>query len=93
MNSFPLSSHPIGKPAIPSSEDQFWTASVELQSSLLARAAYNHGLAILRLELCSGDIYHYFHVPHQTYQDLLDAESKGVYFNRYIRNAFRCAPQ
>lgn len=91
MNGSLPSSHPIGTPAIPSSEDQFWPAPVELQSSLLARATYNHGLAILRLELCNGDVYHYFHVPRQAYQDLLEAKSKGVYFNRHIRNVFHWA--
>jgi len=90
MSASPLS-YPIGEPAIPSSEGQIWPNPVTLQSSLLARVAYNQGLAILRLEFCDGAIYQYFQVPHQTYEDLLKAESKGVYFNRYIRNAFRCA--
>jgi len=91
MNSSPLSSYPIGKSASPSSEGQLWSAPVTLQSSLLARVAYNHGSAILRLEFCSGASYQYFHVPHQTYQDLLDADSKGAHFNRHIRNVFRWA--
>ena len=91
MKSSPLSSHRSGKPAIPSPEGQFWTAPVALQSSLLAGAAYNHSSAILRLEFCSGAVYQYFEVPRQTYEDLLDAESKGAYFNRQIRNTFRCA--
>jgi len=91
MNSSRQSSHGIGKSAIPSAEDPFWSAPVALQSSVLAHAAYNYSSATLRLEFCSGAIYQFFHVPRQTYEDLLDAESKGVYYNREIRNAFPCA--
>lgn len=87
MNSSQLASHPIAQPDLPAAEES-WLAPVALQSSWLARVAYNHCSAILRVELCSGVIYQYFHVPRQTYQDLLDAESQGAYFNRQIRNAF-----
>jgi hypothetical protein len=60
-------------------------------SSLLARVAYDHDRALLQLELCSGAVYQYFHVPPQSYQELWLADSHGSYFNRHIRNCFRCA--
>ena len=58
---------------------------------LLASMAFDHDQAILQLEFADGAVYQYFQVPRQTYQALLQADSKGTYFNRLIRNVFRCA--
>jgi len=63
-----------------------------VHSRLLATMAYDHNQAVLQLEFCDGTVYQYFQVPRQTYQDLLQADSKGTYFNRYVRNVFRYAP-
>jgi lysyl-tRNA synthetase, class II len=60
-----------------------------LNSTLLKAATYQDSAAVLELELCGGDIYEYFRVPTQVFQDLLQATSKGRYFNAYIRNRFR----
>jgi len=65
---------------------------VAVQSRLLASVAYDRGQTILQLEFRGGTVYQYFQVPRQTYQDLLQADSKGAYFNRHIRSVFRCAP-
>jgi KTSC domain len=64
---------------------------VAVQSGLLARMAYDHHQTLLQLEFRGGTVYQYFQVPCQTYQDLLQAASKGAYFNRHIRRVFRCA--
>lgn len=63
---------------------------VAVQSRLLASMAYEQNPTILLLEFRDGTIYQYFQVPRQTYQDLLQADSKGAYFNRHIRSVFRC---
>lgn len=57
-------------------------------SSLLASVAYDHDRAILQLEFRSGAVYQYFRVPRQSYQELLQADSHGAYFNRHIRSFF-----
>lgn len=62
-----------------------------VQSRVLARIGYNHDETILQLAFHGGTVYQYFLVPRQIYEDCLQANSKGTYFNRYIRNAFRCA--
>lgn len=62
-----------------------------VQSRSLASMAYDHDQGILQIEFRGGTIYQYFHVPRQTYQDLLQADSKGTYFNRHIRSFFRHA--
>jgi len=61
---------------------------VPVSSSLLASVAYDHDRAILQLEFRSGAVYQYFGVPRQSYQELLQADSHGAYFNRRIRTFF-----
>lgn len=76
----------------PSSWDgRFLPDGVAVQSSLLAGVAHDHDQAVLQLQFRGGAVYQYFHVPRQTYQELLQADSKGTYFNRHIRSLFRCA--
>ena len=58
-------------------------------SSLLSSIGYSIE-ATLELEFRSGAIYRYFAVPQAVFQDLIAAESKGAYFNRHVRNRFRC---
>jgi hypothetical protein len=38
--------------------------------------------------LSSGDTYVYDAVPREVFDELLQAESKGRYFNAHIRNSF-----
>jgi hypothetical protein len=61
---------------------------VQLYSSTLASAQYHSRRRWLDLEFQSGEVYRYFQVPAECYQELLDAESKGRYFNQNIRNRF-----
>jgi hypothetical protein len=60
---------------------------IVLQSTLLQAAAYQDE-CLLELQFNNGAVYQYFGVPAQIYQDLLQAESKGRYFNFHIRNRF-----
>jgi hypothetical protein len=65
--------------------------SLPVTSSLLAGAAYDHDRAILQLAFRSGAVYRYFGVPCRSYQEFLQADSHGAYFNRNIRGLFRYA--
>ena len=65
--------------------------TVAPESSALAKVAYDNQRATLHVEFRDGAVYQYFAVPRDTYQDLLRADSKGVYCNQYIRSAFRHA--
>ena len=58
-----------------------------LISSLLAAMPYAPQ-ATLDLEFRSGAIYRYFTVPRAVAHGLDVAESKGAYFNRYIKDGF-----
>jgi len=82
----------IIRESAPSSSDcQPLSDGVAVQSRLLATMAYDNDRAILQLEFRGGTVYQYFQVPRQIHQNLLQADSKGAYFNRHIRNVFCCA--
>ena len=61
---------------------------VAVESSTLAAVGYDAGRKVLALEFSSEAIYHYFGVPAAVHQSLLNASSKGTFFNRNIRGWF-----
>jgi len=61
-----------------------------LESSTLTSVLYRSSHRELEVEFRSGEIYQYFAVPPQAYNELLKAPSKGAYFNRNIRERFAC---
>jgi hypothetical protein len=61
---------------------------VPLESSLLAWVRYDPARRQLQVQFRSGERYLYFQVPPTCYQQLLQAYSKGSYFNHQIRNCF-----
>jgi hypothetical protein len=62
---------------------------VAVESSTIASVGYDLTRELLQLEFCSRAIYHYFGVPADVHGALLEAPSKGGYFNRAIRGRFR----
>jgi hypothetical protein len=65
-----------------------FTLRCPVQSSLLASIGYCPLSCILELEFRDGSLYRYYRVPVHMCWNLLCADSKGRYFNRYIRAAF-----
>ena len=63
-----------------------------VESSTLATVAYDEAQARLQLRFCSGAVYEYSGVPAGVHQSLLDAPSKGRYFNDAIRGRFPYRP-
>jgi hypothetical protein len=61
---------------------------IALGSSSLASVAYDVERTILQVEFRDRSVYQYIDVPEKIHQDLLQADSKGAYFNRYVRNRF-----
>lgn len=59
-----------------------------VESTTLVTVSYDEARELLQLEFCSRAIYQYFHVPAAAHQALLDAPSKGRYFNQAIRGRF-----
>jgi hypothetical protein len=62
--------------------------STVVESTSLATVAYDDIRELLRLEFRSRAIYQYFGVPSAVHQALLQAPSKGSYFNSVIRGRF-----
>jgi hypothetical protein len=61
---------------------------IELKSKSLATVRYDRPARQLQVQFLTGKRYLFFLVPPHCYQQLLRAESKGAFFNRYIRNRF-----
>lgn len=61
---------------------------VILESTTLAAAAYDDCSKKLQLDFRDGTRYVYSGVVPGLYRDLLCAVSKGLFFNRYIRDHF-----
>jgi KTSC domain len=59
-----------------------------VESTTLVRVSYDDARELLQLEFCSRAVYQYFNVPAAVHQSLLDASSKGRFFNQAIRGHF-----
>ena len=59
-----------------------------VESTTLVTVSYDDAGELLRLEFCSRAVYEYSKVPAAVHQSLLDASSKGGYFNQAIRGHF-----
>ena len=62
-----------------------------VESTALAKVAYDQSHKVLQLQFRSGLRYQYCDVPEAVHEALLQAPSKGKYFNRSIRVCFRYA--
>jgi len=56
-----------------------------VESSNLRSVGYDHG--ILEIEFHNG-VYRYFDVPEDVYDELMNADSHGVYFHANIKNEY-----
>ncbi len=59
-----------------------------VESTTLSTVGYDESLNQLQLEFCSRAVYLYFGVPAAVFEALLDAPSKGRYFNEAIRGRY-----
>lgn len=57
-------------------------------SSNLKSVGYDSGTSTLEVEFKKGRIYQYQNVPPEKYSSLLDADSKGRYFNKNIKDLY-----
>ena len=59
-----------------------------LQPSTITFVRYDHDARELDITFTSGKTYRYVNVPLEVYVDLIDAESKGEFFNHNIKDVF-----
>jgi hypothetical protein len=62
-----------------------------VESTNLAAVGYDRQTQRLRVRFQTGTVYDYYNVSEMHYHMLLTTESKGTYFNEYIRNVFEYA--
>lgn len=60
-----------------------------VESSNLRSVGYDEKTHTLEIEFQTGGIYHYYDVPSDVYQELMDAPSHGRYFLAEIKNVYR----
>jgi hypothetical protein len=58
-------------------------------SSHLAKVAYDKKTEELEITFRNGRVYLYYEVPKDTFDELINAESKGRYFNHNIRDDYQ----
>jgi hypothetical protein len=59
-----------------------------VDSKSLRTVGYDAERRLLQVQFQNRSIYQYFEVPDAVYQELMQAPSKGAYFNRSIRPRF-----
>jgi len=66
-----------------------WTLTPE--SSNISRIGYESNEMRLRVEFRNEATYDYFDIPHQLFEDLKSASSKGQFLSSNIKGNFRYA--
>lgn len=61
---------------------------IPVESSVLDFVRYDERARVLELTFDSGRVYHYLDVPEPIKDGLLEAPSKGIYFNDHIRGQY-----
>jgi KTSC domain len=61
---------------------------VEVQSTVIESVSFDPCKRTLWVRFRNGSLYSYFGVSTDTYTDLLNADSKGTFFNRHIRGSY-----
>lgn len=59
-----------------------------MPSSVIANFYYDKVKAALRVIFTTGAVYEYLNVPEVEYLGMSNSFSKGIYFNRHIKNRF-----
>ncbi len=62
--------------------------TIAVDSSTLRTVGYDAEHQLLQIKFHNRSIYQYFEVPATVYEELMQAPSKGAYFNRSIRSRF-----
>lgn len=61
---------------------------ISVTSSNVVSIGYDPISQILEVEFRDNAIYHYFDVPREIYEGLLDAESVGRFLHRHVKGVY-----
>jgi len=59
-----------------------------VDSTTMLSVGYDSAQQVLEVEFSSGVVYRYLEVPATVFEELMQAESKGRYFNQEIRDDY-----
>ncbi len=59
---------------------------IPVSSGNITSIGYDRGTRTLRIEFLRGGIYDYNRVPPDVFENFLSAASKGIFFDRFIKN-------
>jgi hypothetical protein len=61
---------------------------IPVSSSNIRSIGYEPEISTLEVEFNTGSVYQYHGVSQEAFDSLMQAESKGIYFNANIRNSY-----
>jgi hypothetical protein len=59
-----------------------------VDSSLIRSVGYDLASSVLEVEFVEGRVYEYYDVPLSVYSELMNAGSKGEYFNEHVKDMY-----
>lgn len=63
---------------------------IRVSSAAITAVGYDPATMRMRIRFVQGETYDFCRVPTQVFQGLLDARSKGSYYNDHIRDRYQC---
>jgi hypothetical protein len=63
---------------------------LRVRSSAIRAVGYNPVTRRMKIKFIQGDTYDFCGVPPHIYERLLNARSKGTYYNDHIRDRYQC---
>jgi len=61
---------------------------ISLKSSMLEAASFDEAMSVLEIEFKNGARYEYYAVPRAVFQELIQSESCGRFYNEKIKERF-----
>jgi hypothetical protein len=63
---------------------------IRVNSSAISAVGYDVTTMRMRIRFAQGETYDFSRVPAYIFQGLLDARSKGTFYNDHIRDKYPC---
>ena len=60
----------------------------QVSSSVITSVGYDEQRRVLEVQFVSGAVYRYHRVSRDVFEGLLDASSKGTFFNAHIKDEY-----
>lgn len=62
---------------------------VAVRSTEISIVGYDHTKQLLEVTFKNGGLYHYYDVPQAIYEQLIQADSIGLYFANQVKTVFQ----